>query len=72
MALAANFLRAVFRPSVRLEAARALGTPLAQAPAEGAQPLRGVVRWSRPALGDGSSDMVNINPPRAISGQAFR
>ena len=42
------------------------------APAAGAQPLRGVVRWAKPALGDGSGDMVNINPPRAISGQAFR
>lgn len=42
------------------------------APAAGAQPLRGAVRWSKPALGNGSGDMVDINPPRAISGQAFQ
>jgi mono/diheme cytochrome c family protein len=42
------------------------------APAAGAQPLRGVVRWSKPALGNGRADMVDINPPRTIAGPAFR
>ena len=32
-------------------------------PTAGAQRLRGNVRWSKPALGDGSGDSVNINPP---------
>jgi mono/diheme cytochrome c family protein len=32
-------------------------------PAPGAQRLRGVVRWSKPALGDGSTDSAAINPP---------
>jgi mono/diheme cytochrome c family protein len=35
------------------------------APAAGAQRLRGVVRWSKPAIGDGGTDMANINPPPA-------
>jgi mono/diheme cytochrome c family protein len=34
-------------------------------PADAAQRLRGVVRWSRPALGDGSIDSANIAPPPA-------
>ena len=35
------------------------------APAAGAEPLRGELRWSRPVLGDGGDDSANINPPRA-------
>jgi mono/diheme cytochrome c family protein len=35
------------------------------APAEGAQRLRGVMRWPRPAMGDGRGDTQNINPPPA-------
>ena len=35
------------------------------APAAGAERLRGVVRWSRPALGAGDGDTANINPPPA-------
>ena len=31
-------------------------------PAAGAQRLRGVVRWSKPAFGDGSTDSANIAP----------
>ena len=36
-------------------------------PATGAQRLRGVVRWSKPVLGDGSTDSANINPPPGSS-----
>jgi hypothetical protein len=32
-------------------------------PDAGAQRLRGLVRWSKPALRDGSTDSANINPP---------
>ena len=35
-------------------------------PAAGAKPLRGTVRWSKPAFGDGSTDSANINPPPAL------
>jgi mono/diheme cytochrome c family protein len=35
-------------------------------PAAGAKPLRGTVRWSKPAFGDGSTDTANINPPPAL------
>lgn len=35
-------------------------------PAPGAKPLRGAVRWSKPAFGDGSTDSANINPPPAL------
>lgn len=34
-------------------------------PAAGAQRLRGAVRWSKPAFGDGSTDSANIAPPPA-------
>ena len=34
-------------------------------PAAGAQRLRGVVRWSKPAFGDGSTDSANIALPPA-------
>jgi len=38
-------------------------------PAAGAQRLRGTVRWSKPAFGDGSTDSANINPPPAAASQ---
>jgi hypothetical protein len=36
-------------------------------PGDAAQRLRGVVRWSRPALGDGGLDSANIAPPPAAA-----
>ncbi len=39
-------------------------------PAAGAQRLRGVVRWSKPAFGDGTTDSANINPPPAAAAAA--
>lgn len=37
-------------------------------PADATQRPRGVVRWSRPAFGDGSTDSANIALPRAAAG----